>query len=222
MKLSALYVACIILSGCATQAQRQYQQLDMQYHSALSSMDSCIQPLLETAVVHRLRESFLLDTNDPRVVEKLALKTYVTQQEAKDVIDFSALRKPCHKLAIEEFGKIHPEYVVSLARIFAEADADLAKAINKELTIGDINQRTIDRVNRWQAEFSQIGQRIASQLNQAHQYELAQRQLAAQALQAWSYQQQVLNNQQQLLKATTRPRTMNCYYIGTLLHCSQF
>ena len=222
MKPSAVYLACIIFAGCATQAQRQYQQLERQYLAAHRAMTSCSQPLMETSVVHRLREKFLLDMNDPRIVEKLALKTQVTQQEARDLIDFSVLRKPCHKLAIEEFGKIHPEYVASLARIFAEADADLAKAINKELTIGDVNQRVIDRVNRWQAEFSQIGERIVSQLNQAHQYELTQRQLAAQALQTWAYQQQVLYNQQQLLNAATRPITMNCRYVGNSLQCTQF
>lgn len=222
MKLSAVYLACIILTGCATRAQWQYQQLEIQYLTALRSMDSCLRPLMETPVVHRLKERFLLDIYDPRIVEKLALKTQVTEQEAQDIVDFSALRKPCHRLAIEEFGKIHPEYVASLARIFAEADADLAKAINKELTAGDLNQRALDRVNRWQVEFSQIGQRIEAQLNQAHQYELAQRQLAAQALQTWAYQQQVLYNQQRLINATTRPTTMNCRYIGNLLHCTQF
>lgn len=222
MKLSAVYLACILLAGCATRAQWQYQQLEIQYLTALRFMDDCLRPLMETSVVNRLRERFLLDIYDPRIVEKLALKTQITQQEAQDIVDFSALRKPCHKLAIEEFGKIHPEYVASLARIFAEADADLAKAINKELTVGDLNKRALDRVNRWQAEFSQIGQRIESQLNLAHQYELTQRQIAAQALQAWAYQQQVLYNQQQLLNAATRPITTNCRYIGNSLHCTQF
>ena len=88
--------------------------------------------------------------------------------------------------------------------------------------IGTINQRSIDRFNRWQAEFSQIGQRIVSELNQAHQYEIAQRQRATTALQMWAYQQQALYNQQQLLHATTQPSTMNCHYIGNMLQCTQF
>lgn len=148
MKLSTVYLACIILAGCATQAQRQYQQLEMQYLAAFHSMNSCFKPLMETPIVERLRKRFLLDMNDSRIVEKLASKAHVTQQEAEDLFELSVLRKPCHKFAVEEFGKVHPEYVASLAKLFAEADADLAKAINGELTIGDVNQRTVDRVNR--------------------------------------------------------------------------
>jgi len=221
-KLLLALLVLTVLAGCATQAQQKYKQLEMQYISAFRSMNSCVQPLMEAPVVRRLNERFLFDTNDPRSVEKLALKTQVTEQEAKDLTDFSVLIKPCDKLAIEDFSKIHPEYVASLAKMFAEADADLAKAINKELTIGDINQRTVDRNNRWHAEFSQIGQRIESQLDQAHQYELTQRQIAAQSLRTWAYQQQLLNNQQQLINATKRPITTNCQYIGNILHCTQY
>lgn len=215
-------LALTVLAGCATHAQQKYKQLEMQYLSALRSMNSCAQPVMETSVVRRLSERFLFDTNDPRRVEKLSSKAQVAQQEAKDLMDFSALMKPCDKLAIEDFSKIHPEYAASLARMFAEADADLGKAINKEFTIGEINQRALDRNIQWNAEFSQIGQRIESQLDQAQQYELAQRQIATQALQTWAYQQQVLYNQQRLLNATTRPITTNCHYIGNSLQCTQF
>lgn len=221
-KLLLALLVLTVLTGCATQAQQKYRQLEMQYLSALRSMNSCVQPVMETSVVRRLSERFLFDGNDPRTVEKFTLKTFVTEQEAKDLMDFSVLIKPCDKLAIEDFSKIHPEYVASLARMFAEADADLAKAINKELTIGDVNQRTVDRGNRSQVEFSQIGQRIESQLDQAHQYELTQRQIAAQTLRTWAYQQQVLNNQQRLINATKRPITTNCQYIGSSLHCTQY
>jgi hypothetical protein len=226
--LGILLMIGFALAGCATQAQRQYEQLNAKYVAALGSLAGCLQSLKKTPVFQRRNEKFVLDLNDPRTVEKLASKAYVTQEEAQDIIDFSVLRKPCHKLAVEEFGKIHPEYVVSLAKMIAEADADAAKAINKELTIGEINQRGINRANQWQAEFMQIGQRITAQLNQAHQYELTQRQLAAQALQAWGYQQQVLYNQQQLINATvlnntlnstTRPVTMNCVYSGNMVSC---
>lgn len=221
-KLLLALLVSAVLAGCATQAQQKYKQLEMQIGSAFRSMNGCYQHVMETPTVHRLSEILSFDVNDPRTVEKLALKRFVTEQEAKDIIDFSVLRKPCNKLAIEKFSEIHPEYVASLAKMFSEADADLAKAINKELTIGDVNQRGDDRYNRWQAEFSQIGQRIESQLDQAHQYELTQRQIATQSLRTWAYQQQLLNNQQQLINATKRPITTNCQYIGNILHCTQF
>lgn len=78
----------------------------------------------------------------------------------------------------------------SLARLFADADVDLAELINKELMIGDANQHTVERVNQWQAKFSQISQRIKSNLNQAHQYEVAQRQEVRRELRNWRQRQQ--------------------------------
>lgn len=221
-KLLLALLVLTVLAGCATQAQQKSKQFEMQYLSASRSINSCVQSVMETPVARRLSERFLLDENDPRSVEKLALKTQVTEQEAKDIIDSSVLMKPCQRLAIEEYSKIHPEYVTSFARLFAEGDADMAKVINKEFTIGDANQRLVDRWNRGRGEFSQIYQRIESQLNQAHQYELTQRQIAVQALQMWAYQQQVLSNQQRLINATTRPITTNCQYIGSSLHCTQY
>lgn len=222
MKVLVVYVASIILAGCATHAQRQYQELEKQFLVALASMNTCSQPLLQTPVFQRLRERFVIDINDPRTVQKSALRDYVTEQEAQDILELSVLRKPCHKVALEESSKVHPEYVASLARMFAEADGDLAKAINKELTVGDVNRRTLERFNRWVAELQQIGRRIVSQMNQAHQYELIQRELAAQALLTLGYPQQLLYNQQQLINDARRPLTMNCRYIGNTVHCTEF
>lgn len=211
----------IALGGCATQAQRQFEHVQVQYQSALRTLGGC-DPVERSQALHRLKERFIVEADDPRVVEKLSLRAYATEQEAKDLIDISILRKPCDKLAIEAFSKVHPQYVVSLARIFAEADADLAKAINKDLMIGEINQRTVDRLNAWQTEFAQIGQQIQSQLNHAHQAELLQRQNSARAVQNWAYQQQVLENQRQLSNATARPTTTNCHYIGNSFQCTHY
>ena len=150
------------------------------------------------------------------------MRTHVTEQEAKDLIEWSVLTNPCKKIGIEGLARIHPEYVVTLARLYSGDDTDTAKLINNEITIGDLNQGSINRVNQMTVEFSQINQNIKSQLNQEHRYELAQRQIAAQLLQTWAYQQQVLYNQQRLINNTMRPITTNCQYIGSTLHCTQF
>ncbi len=221
--LIALFAVSFI-AACASQAQMQYQQMNNQYLAALDATKSCFLPIMKLPVFERLSEEFILDDNDPNTVQKLANKDYVTDQEAEDLVNFSIIRKPCHKVMIEEFGKVHPEYVVSLARLFTEADADIASAINKERKIGEFNRRTLDRANRWQAEFTQIGQRITANLNQVHQYEMQQRQKAGQALQTWAYQQQQLNNQQRMINAVNmrRPVTTNCSYVGYSIVCRSF
>jgi len=227
-----------VLAGCATQAQRQQEQNIHNYNAALTSWQNCRNPIRESPVAHRLSKILIIDTDnpDPRTVEKLALKRYVTEQEAKDIIGYLARLSPCRKLSIEGLSKVHPGYVATIARIYSEIDADAAKVINHELTIGAANQRIVDRANQERVEFSQIGQRIDSQLNQAHQYELAQRRIAQQELQRWNYQQQVLANQrralanqrpnimnqtaQSLIRKRNRTTTTNCTYYGNTLRCT--
>lgn len=211
----------IALGGCATQAQRQFEQVQLQYQSALRTLGSC-DPVDKSQALQRLKERFVVEAYDPRTVEKISLKNYATEQEAKDLINISILRKPCDKLAIEAFSKVHPQYVVSLARMLSDADADLAKAVNKTLTVGEINQRTVDRYNAWQTEFAQISEQIQAQLNHAHQNELLQRQNSARAVQNWAYQQQVLENQRQLSNAVARPAVTNCRNVGVSFQCTHY
>ena len=216
------------LAGCATSAQRQFEQLQVQYQSALRTLDSC-DPVDKSEAFSRLKERFIVESDDIRTVEKLSLKAYVTEQEAKDLTELSILRRPCNKRTMEAFSNVHPAYVDSLGRMFLEADTDLAKAINKELTIGKVNRRTLDRSVAWQTEFNQIGQQIQSQLNHEHQNELLQRQNTAQALQNGAqalqnsaYQQQQLENQRRLSNPAARSTTTNCRFIGSSYQCTTY
>jgi len=191
--------ALLFLTSCATQAQRQFEQLDKAYDVAVTNSKKCRKSVYQSPAVERLSKRFILDNDDPRTVEKLALKTYVTKQEVKDFFDFSERSIRCQSTTMKDFSKVHPEFVSHLANMYAELNSAIAMVVNKKLTIGNYNQRRVNIINRANAGHVQIGQRITSQLNQAHQYELAQRQIAQQQLQKWNYQQQVLANQRQAL-----------------------
>jgi hypothetical protein len=229
-----------VLTGCATPAQQQSKQLEHNFQAAIASMSNCFSPTLQSPVANRLRKILILDIDDPKTVEKLALNRYVTEQEAKDIIELSGLRKPCHRISVESFSKVHPEFVAVLARKFSAEDLDAAKAINHELTIGVVNQHLVDRFNRAEAEFLKITQRIASQLKQARQYEASQRRIAQQELRNWQLQQRALRIKQQEISAnrpainllsrpltlparrTPTPTTTNCNYYGDTLRCTHY
>ncbi len=230
-----------VLAGCATQAQRQLEQTKKAIDVAVTNENKCIKPIRQSPAFERLDKRFIFGVDDPRTVEKLALKTYVTEQEVKDFFDYSERNIQCQSASLKDYSKVHPEYVAYMANSYAELNSAVAMVVNKELTIGDYNQRRVNIINRARAEYYQVGQRITSQLNQAHQYELAQRQTAQQELQKWNYQQQVLANQRQALniqqqavsKSTFNPiqpftdiiknnrtRTTTCRYIGNTLRCT--
>ena len=76
--------------------------------------------------------------------------------------------------------------------------------------------------NESAAKASTIGRAVVSGLQKSHDAEIAQRREAAAALSNWSYQQQVLLQNQQMINAINRPRMTTCQYVGAYLQCSTF
>jgi len=228
-----ILTALTVLTGCATQAQRQAQQMQEQLKIADQAAMSCMKPVYFSAPGNRLNERFIFTAADPRTVEKLTIKGYATEQEIKDMLEYAALRTPCNTLAIREYGKAHSEYGIFTTKASSEMDEDVVKAIKKEITVAEFNQRTLDRINRYLNGYSQIQGRIYSQLNESHQQEIAQRQRAAEARQRWNYQQQVLAIQRQALNIQRqkimnqsiqpilkRPEKTTCHFVGNEMHCT--
>jgi hypothetical protein len=91
-----------------------------------------------------------------------------------------------------------------------------------KLTWGQFNQGRRDITTQTQGKLVQANMQIGSQLQNQHQYEVQQRQRAAEAFAQWSYQQQQLNQQQQMINAVNRPRTINCDYFGNTAQCNSF
>jgi len=196
-KLILSLISMYILSGCATTAQIQYNRIFAQYKSTAEAFEKCIAPIKSSPFHRRLEERFILDPDDdPRLLEKLTITGYATEQEIKDILEYSAMSKPCEKQVLEGMEQVHPEFRTILAKFITEDYMDMAKVIKKELTVAEMNQRTLDRTNRARAEASRLSQRIMAQLNQSHQSQVAERQRAQERSQAayrqWSYQQDLL------------------------------
>ena len=216
-KLILILFGLYILSGCATHAQRQAQQMQDQLKIADQAAMSCKNSVDNSASVQRLKKRFISGYVDPRTVEKLTINEYVTEQEINDILEVSALMKPCNTIAIHEFGKAHSEFGIAVAVSATELDANSVKLIKKEITIAEYNQRILDRINRTMTKFSQIQKSAYSQLNESHQQEIAQRQRAAEAQQRWAYQQQLLNSLNR-----NRTTTTDCHAFGTSVQCTTY
>jgi hypothetical protein len=72
------------------------------------------------------------------------------------------------------------------------------------------------------SQMAAAGESIQRGLQQSHNAEVQRRQAASVALQNWAYQQQVLQQNQQMINTMNQPRTMNCQYVGAMLNCSTF
>jgi hypothetical protein len=214
IKLILVILSLYILSGCATTAQNQYKRIEAQLKSTAEAGHKCFAQIKDSPIGQRLQERFILDARDPRSVEKLTITGYATEQEIKDILEHAAIKKPCQNQVIDELGQVHPGLREIFARGWAERDRDKVKVIKKELTVAEVNQRHLDRVNQATGKIFQALQRIDSELNLAHQQQVAARQRAwaraGMVLRQWAYQQQQLEIQRQRIRSSGNMTTTRC------------
>lgn len=219
----------LVLSACATQAQRQLQQTANQLTVANDAATACYNKIKSVEAFQRLSKRFIMKKDEPGKLTKMAIEDYASKQEKEALIAYSAIEQECRSVALQEYGKVHPEYVILAAKLFTAMDGTRVKILKDEITVGKANQEAAQRRTEFDGEWHQIGQRITSQLQSAHQYEMQRRQAAAQALQTWSYQQEQLNyqrqqlyNQRQTINSLNRPIMTNCAYFGSTLSCTSY
>jgi len=154
-----------------TTAQIEFNRIYTQAESTEEAFKKCIAPIKSSPSYRRLEKRFVMDPDDdPRLLEKMSITEYATEQEIKDIRELSAMGKPCENQALGGYRQVHPELGTMTANLLKEDYLDRAKLINKELTVGEANQRTLARSTQAKAEASRLGQRIREQLlNQSHQ-----------------------------------------------------
>lgn len=69
--------------------------MNAQLNSTIKAGEKCFTQINNSLLGQRLQERFILDTRDPRSVEKLTITGYATEQEIKDFLEQAAIRKPC-------------------------------------------------------------------------------------------------------------------------------
>ena len=206
-------------AGCATQAQLPYQKMRMQAQQSVATYDACNERSDKTDLFKRLDQTIIFAPNDARSIQKIAITRNATDREKKDLLEYRSINIACKKAILEEMGQAHPIFVNLLATWFAESDEHTLRLINDEITLGEANQNVVtlipQRMRRWRAADYQVWQ----ELQFADQYESRSRAIAAAALQRWSYQQKLLNQNQQMISAINSPSITNCRFIGNTVNC---
>lgn len=153
----------------------------------------------------------------------------LTNASKPNVEDSSALLEfhreglsPWRAVTLQDFAKVHPAYAAVAAEAYAAADQQYARLVRRESTWGEYATMSAQRTTAMRGALLRVDQQIKAELNNAHAYEIQQRQAAAAALSNWAYQQQVLLQNQQAINAANRPRMTNCQYVGTYLNCTTF
>jgi hypothetical protein len=148
-------------------------------------------------------------------------KSYATQHE----IDLMSARRerlvPCRKAQIDGF-MVAPAIGVVWIEYYAKADANLLELAKQNISWGDYVNRNKILADELRPQLVAAGQRVDTELRAEHQQEMQQRAAAAQAFSNAMYQQQLLNQNQQMINNINRPVTTNCNRFGNSVNCTSY
>lgn len=213
--------ALTLLAGCSTAAQRENTRMNETAAKGVPAVTACFDKANATPAALSLKDRVPLGDAAPT----LAMQTNASKATPADIAALYELHAdslPCRQLALETAGAMSPLLVAPFADMYAKTDAVLVALVEKKATWGE-SVRAYEAIKaEGKAKLATAYAGIKSGLDQSHQGEVAQRQRAIGALQQWSYQQQVLTQNQQMISAMNQPRMTNCQYIGAQLNCTTY
>lgn len=203
--------AAILLSGCATQAQRQAESMTNNTISAVAGLLACTQAVYQSSDFDPIRERTPIDSREITLAQ-LAYTGMITKSESDAVLKVHPRLQQCRRSYLEQIAMTTPTLVPIYADAWTKNDAALVALLQKKISWGEelrlTQQLSIETSARTMAE----AQRIDAGLERSHEAELARRQAAANALAAYAQQQQAIAN-------ANRPITTNCRALGNSVNC---
>jgi hypothetical protein len=201
----------LLLIGCATHAQRQFQAMKAGNQEHAAQMKAC------AAIVYNPPESAPLRPHLPLAISDLTLQqlsdmSYATPAEVQAIFVTHPKLKECRKALLVATAQTEPALVPVIIASYNKNEDDLLAVIQQRMTWGEYASRVRDRTAEAQAALQTEDRRVVSGLQQEHQAEIAQRQRAADALAAWAQTQEMIN-------AANRPVITNCNTFGSTLNC---
>ena len=122
-------------------------------------------------------------------------------------VDGAMVAAPLAMVLIESYGK---------------ADANLLQLVKKQIDWGGYVTKAKAILDERRLGLLAASRRIEAELNASHQQEMAQRAAAAEAFSNTMYQQQLLNQNQQMINSVNRPVMTNCTHMGFSTNCTSY
>jgi hypothetical protein len=204
----ALLMSFILLVSCSTASQRQEAFINENMTATYQKSEACIQRANTNPAYQSIAEHMPL--NSKATLEQLADNGKPTDKDIKVIIALHNEKEPCRVQLIQDEMKILPGLVPIDIKYFHEKDLIAVDLIQRKITWGEANKKYMASKVEYQAKFRAFVDQLYRDLNASHRAELAQRQAAYNALSQWSYQQQVLRQNQELIDAQRNNNMMHC------------
>jgi hypothetical protein len=198
----ASVVVLLLLAGCATAAQREYQAISTGNKAIVDQAKVCVSAIYDSPDAAPLRGHYPVDPRDITLAQ-LSDTTMATPVEIAAIEAVHPRVQQCRKAVLDGLVNTLPGLVPVLTREYSGADDDLILLIQRKLPWGELTRRRRDRYATFQAAATAESQRVTANLQQQNEAELARRQAAAAAFAQWAQTQQAID-------AMNRPVTTTC------------
>ena len=202
----------LVLAGCATGAQRQYQAIATGNKAIAEQAQGCMAGIYAAPEADALRAKWPADARDASLGQ-LADTALATPAEINSITVLHPRLKACQKAILNGLMTTMPGLVPIMTRQYAALDDGLLALIQRRTTWGEFSKGRRDRAATLLAAAQAEASRVTAGLEQQHEAELQRRQAAAQALSEWAQTQQVIN-------AMNRPVNTTCFGGGGMVNCT--
>jgi len=210
MRVFAL-VGLLLVAGCATAAQRQYQAISTNNQAVGAEAMACLRSIYDSPEAAPLRPHSPLDAREA-TLPQLADASLASKAEIDAIYLLHPRLKACQRTVLDGLARSTPSIVPILADQYSKGDDDLLLFVQRKMSWGEIVRHRRDRGLAAQAAMQAEGRRIVGSLEQQHVGELAQRQAALDAIARWAQTQQLIN-------AMNKPVYTNCSQFGSMTNC---
>ena len=201
----------LLMGGCATQAQRQFQAVVTNNRNIAAQYLSCATVIYNSSEAGPIRAHAPLKATDATLAQ-LSDTSKASEPEIQAIFLLHPKLQECQRIVLNGLMSTTPTLVPILTEQYNGGEDDALMLIQRKLTWGEYAKLRRDRATAVQAELQAEGQKIVAGLQQQHENELAHRQAAAEAFARWAQTQQIINNM-------NRPVITNCNRFGGMVNC---
>ena len=201
-ELSSLLVA-LAASGCAATVEKEPVRLEDALNKVWTELDKC-NATVRTLPAWQVLKSKLL-TDDPNPPSELEVQALL--QFHHDGIML------CRRQTLENLGSAHPAFVTPTAQAYIALDRIFLRLLRREVSWADDKRAYAKWVTESLQSLRALYFVLHREIPQSPADAAVERQAALTALREWMSQQ---------LVPSTRPRGIDCNYVGSLLKCTLF
>jgi hypothetical protein len=173
---TALAIALLCLSACATGAQREAARMNEATQVALSDGIAARNRAAALPSYQVLKDKLAPLDGSPPSMALLANQDRPNPEEVAALLDFHRDGiAPWRAAMLQDLAKVHPALVAAAAETAADADREYARLVRREISWGEAAASTAQRAAELRAKLMRIGQQIDTRLTVAHAYEILQR-----------------------------------------------